>query len=346
MFLINAEIKDYFNILCEEFPLWLNDYINTSELQRIDKISISCGTDYCGLYNPPYFYSNLTHSIGVALIIWNFTKDKKATLAGLFHDIATPVFKHCIDFLNGDYENQESTEEKTFDIINNSIEIKKLLKRDNIKVEEVFDYKIYPIADNASPMLSADRLEYTFSSGLVFKRVWDLDSIKKIYSNLVVSKNEFGNDEIVFKDLSICEEYIDIIRELWPAWIDDADRTTMQFLADISKSMINLSYITVDDLYTMTESEVMDIIRNCDNELIREAFSNFENIDCVYSCDDEIEGKYCVYTKSKLRFINPYVLGKGRVYDLSIKARDKIESYKLLKNKGYTYFDFEFKVIN
>ena len=74
----------------------------------------------------------MDHSVGVALIIWNFTKDKKQTLAGLFHDIATPIFKHCIDFMNGDYETQESTEELTTCIIKNSKEIMALLERDNI----------------------------------------------------------------------------------------------------------------------------------------------------------------------------------------------------------------------
>ena len=123
------------------------------------------------VYNDKYFYSTLTHSVGVALIIWNFTHDKKQTLSGLFHDIATPTFKHCIDFLNGDSETQESTEEKTEEIIKNSKEISFLLARDNIKIEEVSDYHIYPIADNDTPKLSADRLEYTLSGGLSQKRV-------------------------------------------------------------------------------------------------------------------------------------------------------------------------------
>ncbi len=41
-----------------------------------------------------------------------------------------------------------------------------LLTRDNIRVEEVLDYHIYPIADNDTPKLSADRLEYALSGGL------------------------------------------------------------------------------------------------------------------------------------------------------------------------------------
>lgn len=64
--------------------------------------------------------------------------------------------------MNGDSENQESTEERTEQIIKNSKEIMSLLKRDNIKLEEVSDYHIYPIADNDTPRLSSDRFEYTF----------------------------------------------------------------------------------------------------------------------------------------------------------------------------------------
>ena len=180
---INEETKEYFKILSPEFPTWLLEYINTPEMQRISKISLSCGTDYSKCFNVKYWYSNLDHSVGVALIIWHFTHDKKQTLAGLFHDIATPTFKHCIDFMNGDSEHQESTEERTEEIIRNSKKIMELLHRDGIKIEEVVDYHIYPIADNDTPMLSADRFEYTFSSGLVFHRVWELEAIKEIYDN-------------------------------------------------------------------------------------------------------------------------------------------------------------------
>ena len=197
---LNLETKEYFKILSNEFPEWLEDYIATKEMRRISKISMSCGTDYSKCFDLRYWYSNLDHSVGVALIIWNFTHDKKQTLAGLFHDIATPVFKHCIDFMNGDSETQESTEERTTDIIRNSKEIMSLLNRDGIKFEEVNDYKIYPIADNDTPKLSADRFEYTFSSGLTFYRVWELDKIKEIYSNIIVTKNEDGIDELAFRD--------------------------------------------------------------------------------------------------------------------------------------------------
>ena len=73
--------------------------------------------------------------------------------------------------MNGDHETRESTEELTTYMIKNSKEILELLERDNIKVNEVDDYHIYPIADNDTQKLSADRLEYTLTNGLYFKAV-------------------------------------------------------------------------------------------------------------------------------------------------------------------------------
>lgn len=344
---LNDEVKEYFSILSPEFPQWLLEYIDTPEMQRINGISMSCGTDYSKCFNVRYWYSNLDHSVGVALIIWHFTHDKKQTLAGLFHDIATPVFKHCIDFMNGDSETQESTEERTTDIIKNSSSIMSLLKRDGIKLEEVNDYKMYPIADNSTPMLSADRFEYTFSSGLTFFRVWELDKIRKIFNNVIVVKNEENVDELGFKDIEVCEEYIHIISKLWPEWVSDKDRTVMQFLADMTKSMINAGYLTINDLYTLPECEVINIFSNCEDSYLAEKFKAFQNEDTVYQSDDYVDEKYCVNVKSKSRYIVPLVLNENsvtRINNVSKQANAEIEEYLRIPKGGYyTYFDFSFK---
>ncbi len=347
---LNDEIKAYFKILCPEFPSWLNDYINTPEMQRISKISMSCGTDYSKCFNVKYWYSNLDHSVGVALILWHFTHDKKQTLAGLFHDIATPVFKHCIDFMNGDSETQESTEERTTDIIKNSKEIMTLLKRDGIKLEEVNDYKIYPIADNDTPKLSADRFEYTFSSGLTFFRVWELDKIKKVYDNVVITKNENNIDELAFKDKEVCEEYINIVSKLWPEWVSDKDRTVMQFLADMCKSMNIAGYLSINDLYELSEEDVINKFTNCEDEYIKTAWLEFSKTDKVYSSNQKVEDKYCVNVKAKTRYVIPLVITKGkadRIVDISTKAKEKIDKYLAIPKGGYyTYFHFEFVPYN
>lgn len=343
---LNDEVKAYFNILSPEFPKWLLEYIDTPEMQRIGKISMSCGTDYSKCFDVRYFYSNLDHSVAVALILWHFTNDKKQTLAGLFHDVATPVFKHCIDYMNGDAEKQESTEELTTEILKNSREINNLLKRDGIELEEVWDYKIYPLADNDLPKLSADRFEYNFSSGLTFFRVWQLDKIKEIYDNIIIGINEEGNVEFAFKNQSICEEYIKIVSRLWPKWNEDKDRIVMQFLADICKSMNIKGYLTINDLYTLSEQEVINKILNCEDEYIRNSFINFLNTDKVYNSDGFVNDKYSVNVKTKARYIVPLVCDDGkfiRINKISTLANILINNYLSIKKDGWTHFDFDFK---
>lgn len=136
---LNEKIKVYFEVLEPEFPKWLKEYIEVPALMRSASISNNCGMVYTNLDSSNFFYSNLDHSVAVALVVWHFTHDKKQTLAGLFHDIATPAFKHCIDVMNGDNVKQESLELLTTKFIKDSSEIMNLLKRDNIKLEEVDD---------------------------------------------------------------------------------------------------------------------------------------------------------------------------------------------------------------
>ena len=245
---INEKIKEYFNILEPEFPVWLNEYINTEELLKQQYISVTCGTIYSDLFESDFFFSSLDHSVAVALIIWHFTYDKKQTLSGLFHDIATPVLKHCVDFLNGDYMTQKSTEDLTTKIISNSNEIMNLLKRDKIDISEIDDYHKYPIADNDTPQLSSDRLEYSLSHALFTYKLANIDEIKEIYDDLEIGKDENNIDEISFKTKKYARKFVKLTSKLSVIYREDRTRYSMQFLADIIKSLNEQNLITKEDL--------------------------------------------------------------------------------------------------
>lgn len=338
----NEIVEKYYEILSDEFPEFLYDYIETPEMQRIGKIGTHCGTQYTNIFKYKFCYSNLEHSIGVALIVWHFTKDKKQTLAGLFHDIATPVFKHCVDFLNGDSEKQESTEELTTYIIKNSKEIVALLERDGIKISEVDDYHIYPIADNDTPKLSADRLEYTFMNGIYSKDVWTLAEIKEIYDNIEIQLNEDGIQELGFKEKEIAEKFVRGASSLWPIWVSNKDKVAMQFIADILKKMGR--YITIDDLYKLTEAEVINKIENCEDISVSECFKKFRNAEEVFETDTFIEDKYCVNVKVKKRYIVPLVNHNNeykRINEVSLKAQKYIDGFLSYNQKKYGYLDFK-----
>lgn len=344
---LNETIKSYYKILSEDFPDFLNEYINTPEMLKQAKISVSCGTIYSKMYNQMW-YSSLDHSIAVALIIWHFTKDKKQTLSGLFHDIATPVFKHSIDFMNKDYEKQESTEELTTKIISESKEIMTLLNRDGIKVEEVSDYHIYPIADNDTPCLSSDRLEYTLSNGLgATEKIWTLDDVKDIYDNIEIQKDEKGVEEVGFKDIAIAEKFVHTMSILSRLYRREKTLFTMQMLADIMKIMSDNNLINVAEMYNLSEKEVIERIEKCNVRNISNGFKIWKNATDILTSEVAPEGKYFVnIEKVKKRYINPLVRYNNeykRLKDISKKATNDINEALEYKTAKYVFLDFDFK---
>ena len=335
---ISKEIKDYFKILEPDFPEWLNEYIDTKELLSQQYISVTCGTIYSDLFESDFFFSSLDHSVAVALIVWHFTHDKKQTLSGLFHDIATPVFKHCVDFLNGDYMTQESTEDLTTEMIKNSEEIMTLLKRDKINIEEVDNYHLYPIADNDTPKLSADRLEYSLSNALFTYKLLDFESIKKIYDDIEIQSNEENEIELGFRTKKIARNFVKVTSRLSVIYREDRTRYSMQLLADILKRLSNENKISKKDLYELKESDVISIIENSKYSNI---FNIWKNAKKVKISKEEPKDVYYVHHGAKVRYIDPLFNGK-RISKCCKIANKFIENNLAYDMNNYVYLDFNF----
>ena len=336
---VNKKIKEYFKILEPDLPEWLNEYINTKELLHQQYISVTCGTIYSKLFESNFFFSSLDHSVAVALIIWHFTHDKKQTLAGLLHDISTPVFKHCVDFLNGDYMTQESTEDLTSKMINNSPEITKLLKRDNIKIEEVDNYHIYPIADNDTPKLSSDRLEYSLSNALFTYNLLNKEEVQEIYNDIEIGINEEKEKELSFKTKKIARNFVKITSKLSVIYREDRTRYSMQFLADILKRLNDEKIVSIDDLYKLKESEIIDII---EKSKYKEVFDIWKNAKKVKISKEEPNKVYFVHHGAKIRYIDPLFNGVRMSKACKI-AKNMINKNLSFDMNSYVYLDFELK---
>lgn len=334
----SKEIKDYFKILEPNFPEWLNEYIDTKELLSQQYISVTCGTIYSDLFESDFFFSSLDHSVAVALIVWHFTHNKKQTLSGLFHDIATPAFKHCIDFLNGDYMTQESTEDLTTEFIKNSKEIMALLKRDNIKISEVDNYHLYPIADNDTPKLSADRLEYSLSNALFTYRLLNSDSIKEIYDDIDIQKNKENEIELGFKTKKIARNFVKVTSRLSVIYREDRTRYSMQLIADILKKLSDDNKISKKDLYELKETDVIDIIESSKYNVI---FNIWKNAKKVKVSNEEPKNVYYVHHGAKIRYIDPLFNGE-RISKCCKIASKMIENNFTYDMNNYVYLDFNF----
>ena len=245
-------------------PDFLYKYLSLDIMQRLRGISLFCGMDYASphMYSFEYPISRYDHSLNVALITWKLTHDKKQTLAALFHDVATPVFSHVIDYMNGDYINQESTEDKTREVLLSSPILRDYLSDDEIDIEDIIDFKKYSIVDLPRPSLCADRIENIIGVGMSWVKEVDFNKALEIIDNLDIDINEENKKEICLTHNYVAE-YVnrinDRINELTHT---NSDTYMMVLLSHIVRRTIEEGYIIYDDLYTLTEEEFIKIIED------------------------------------------------------------------------------------
>ena len=303
------------DIYSEEIPAFLYEIADSPQMQRLKGIGMNCGCEYSSfpLFSGLEPYSRFTHSMGVGAIVWNFTHDPKQAIAGLLHDVASPAFAHVIDFMKGDYLVQESTEERTAGIIASSSQICEVLALLGLPIGQVADYHLYPVADNDTPHLSADRLEYTMGNILNY-RFGTLEDVARYYANLVVGKNEDGEVELCFTSREIAEEFAFKALECGKIYVCDADRYSMQFLSEIVHSSILRGKVTENLLYT-TENQVIAALTS--DEVGKADWERFRNLCAIVKTEDP-SGDYPVrQISAKKRYIDPYVEGLGRVTEFS-----------------------------
>ena len=311
------DIEEYYKILCPEFPNFLKKYIELPIMQRLSGIGLLCGTDWTSLYKNRFFYSRLDHSVGVALIIWNFTKDKTQTIAGLLHDVSTTVFSHVSDFRKGDALTQTSTEEPTTKMILSDSALCKLLESDGIEPKDVVDYHIYPIADNEIPSLSADRLEYMYPSGLALDGSWTFEEIAKTYNDLTILKNEENKDELGFKTIEMAELYCKKFCMIGHILQLNENKLSLQLLSQIMSKAVELDVLQEEDFMTLSESKIIEKIEyfiskktlSLEEQKFATMYNTFRKMTKVEHTSQKLpEDKYfCVSLKVKQRYINPLV---------------------------------------
>lgn len=319
-------MQELWNIYHCEIPAFLREFAAAPPMQRLKGVGMNCGCEYTAfsLFSNLRPYSRFDHSMGVALIVWHFTGSMEQTLAGLFHDVTTPVFAHVVDFLNGDHMKQESTEAGVAECLESSREVMDLLQRYGILLDRVVDYHCYPVADNDAPALAADRLEYTLGN------LWnygfaDLKEIRAAYENLFVGTDETGTRELVFRTQETAEWFSRMALKTSRIYIADEDRFVMQALADLLCRAVERGVLRYEDLWT-TEQAVLARL-TVDSESKR-GWEDFCAYGRLLRSAERPETGYWVRIGAKRRWIDPYVSGLGRVSHLSASVAEEIEALK------------------
>lgn len=308
------------NIYHPTIPGIIAEAIDAPEMLRLQNVGMNCGCEYTSF---PLFqrihepYSRFDHSVGVALLIWRFTANPRQSLAGLFHDISTPCFAHVVDFMLGGSMTQEATEGGTRAAIEGSAYIQALLRIYGLITDDVADYHLYPIADNDTPKLSADRLEYTLGNLVNYgfikasKAKWMLDALD-------VLENEEGREELGFTKLEEALAFANGALDMGRIYASEPDRFSMQMLAELLNDAKMDGVIQMEDLW---RDEPYLIAKLCRDDRYKAAWERYRH----YSQITHGDGGVVIHAKK--RYIDPLVRGVGRVSAIDGEFQSRVEAF-------------------
>lgn len=300
---------DLTKVYGRELPAMLKEIGNTKAMQRLKGVGMACGCEFTSIvfFADRPIHTRYTHSLSTASIVWNFSHNIEQAVAALLHDVATPAFSHAIDFFYQDHMHQEATEDKTREVIYGSEEILGILQAAGIDPEAVCDYHRYPIADNPSPRLSADRLEYSLSD-MVKYGFATLEDVKRYYEDLSVGTNEEGEPELSFMHADIAAEFASNALKNGEIYASDANRICMQSMADLMHKAVNKNVLTEKDFYR-TES---DVIKKLTEGQMKKDWERYRRICGVKRKETgETDSVYSVIPTKK-RYIDPFVQNCGK----------------------------------
>lgn len=118
-------------------------------------------------------------------------------------------------------------------------------------------------------------------------------------------------------------------------YMEEINEKTKEYYKILSK---DFPEFLNDYIYTLSEIEIIKLIKNCDNKEISKSFNDFMKCTKFEECEEYRNDKFCVSRKVKRRYINP-IVNNNRIYDISNKAKQKIDNYMNIDISKYVYID-------
>lgn len=223
----------------------LLDLMASRAMQRTKGISQHGITALLGI-TPPF--SRFDHSVGAMLLVRRLGATIEEQIAALLHDISHTAFSHVIDFVFDDHSGQGYHEEKKDEFVANS-DIPAIFNRHSMDWRDFMDEARFPLLEQPSPALCADRLDY-FLRDLEFLKLAKSAELKSVLGAL-----EVVDDRIVVNDINsarwLAYTFLEADRA---SWSNFREVGLYQLTAEAIKAANRHGVITEADLWGSDET--------------------------------------------------------------------------------------------
>ena len=342
----SEEVQKLHNIYIsnKEIPEYLKELIEIPEVLRLAGVDQNSGIALTGFHTVDYQYSVLDHSLGVALILENFTTNKNQVIAAFLHDMAVPSFADSAYDIEEKNFNEDDATLTVYDAIVGSDKLFQYFIKNDISIDEIADYTVYPLAYNLAPYLCAYRLENLLHH-MYLNHMCTEHEIEALYDNLVVVPNEENLPEFCFLDERKAEKFCMLSLDCFSDFRSYESKASIKFISDTLAAMVRREVISRQDLYKFSDKVIMEMGISCSDKRISDRWEYLPSLNKVYTKFNEVEGKHCYQLTSDLEYVNPLMKLEDGDYIRASKrfvvCGEKISTYLNSDTDLYFYMDYE-----
>ncbi len=134
----------------------LVDLMNSKAMRRLQGIMQHGISALIGITQP---VTRFDHSVGVMLLTCRLGASLEEQIAGLLHDVSHTAFSHVIDYVYDNHDGQSFHDEQKEAYISQT-DLPSILERHGYYWYMFLDEENFPLLEQESPRLCADRLDY------------------------------------------------------------------------------------------------------------------------------------------------------------------------------------------
>ncbi len=280
----------------------LVELINSRPVQRLKNIA------QYGIPDEYYVYKNYSryeHSIGVMLLVRKLNASVEEQAAGLLHDVSHTAFSHVVDWLLGTGEKEDHQDKIHAEIFFNS-DLPSILERHGMNARKISDYKKFPLVEQPTPRLCADRIDYALREF----QDWAAPSVVGECVRSLTTKD----NKIIFASKAAAQRFAAAFLKCQMTHWGGAQATVRYTLLSsalriaIKNKIISENDLLKDDVFVMTR------LKNCRDAAI-EKYLRMLADKSLLLVEDSHNPQYVM--KKKFRYVDPDYLESGEVFTLS-----------------------------
>ncbi|MBU1126360.1 HD domain-containing protein [Patescibacteria group bacterium] len=284
------------------------ELIESPALQRLKKVS------QFGLPDRYYHldgYSRFDHSLGVMILLRRLGAGEEEQIAGLLHDASHTAFSHLVDWLHGDTENEDSQDRFHEERLNQT-DIPQILSKYGYSVHRIADHHLFPLLEQDTPQLCADRIDYAM-------REFKPRIVKKLLPKIITHKQR-----IVFEDQTSARLFAEeFLRAQMEHWGGEEAVSRYKIFSSILRYALQHNWIKNDDLMRDDE-HVLKLMDQYGDDRVQEIL---KLLSLRALPDLPLEQQA---TPKKFRHVDPEFIKEGVVVRLS----NEDETFKTMLEKA------------